>query len=64
VLGVALGAINGVRVGLSPFLPFSSAALDEILGAPSGWCRDEVARRDAHRRALATVRQDRTGRRR
>ncbi|MFN3216194.1 MAG: methionine--tRNA ligase [Acidimicrobiales bacterium] len=43
VLGVALGAINGVRVGLSPFLPFSSAALDEILGTPSGWRRDEVA---------------------
>jgi len=42
VLGVALGAINGVRVGFSPFLPFSSAALDAILGVPSGWRRDEV----------------------
>ncbi len=39
VLHTALGAINGVRVALSPYLPFSSANLDEILGPVEGWCR-------------------------
>jgi len=43
VLATALDAINGVRVGLSPYLPFSSAKLDEILGAPVGWGRVDVA---------------------
>jgi methionyl-tRNA synthetase len=42
VLQVALSAINGVRVMFSPFLPFTCAQLDEILGVPSGWARDEL----------------------
>jgi len=42
VLGTALEAINGVRVALSPFLPFTCAQLDEILGAPTGWQRTEL----------------------
>lgn len=42
VLFVALSAINGARVAFSPFLPFSAAALDEILGVPSGWSRDPL----------------------
>ncbi|MEL6982867.1 MAG: class I tRNA ligase family protein, partial [Actinomycetota bacterium] len=42
VLHTALSAINGVRVMLSPYLPFSAAALDEILGQPTGWARDEL----------------------
>ncbi len=42
VLHTALGAINGVRVMLAPYLPFSAAALDGILGEPSGWRRDEL----------------------
>ena len=39
VLYVALSAINGIRVMLSPFLPFSSEKLDELLGRPDGWQR-------------------------
>ena len=42
VLFVALSAINGARVAFSPYLPFSAAALDELLGAPTGWHRDEL----------------------
>ncbi len=42
VLHTALSAINGVRVILSPYLPFSAATLDEVLGQPSGWTRDEL----------------------
>ncbi len=42
VLFVALSAINGVRVALAPFLPFSSAVLDEVLGGVSGWARPEL----------------------
>ena len=42
ILFVALSAINGARVALSPFLPFSAAQLDELLGEPSGWQRDEL----------------------
>ncbi len=42
VLGTALDAINGVRIGFAPFLPFSSAALDEMLGVPTGWERTPV----------------------
>ncbi len=37
VLATALDAINGIRVGFAPFLPFSSARLDEILGPLDGW---------------------------
>jgi len=42
VLFVALSAINGTRVALSPFLPFSAVELDELLGIPSGWVRDTL----------------------
>lgn len=42
VLFVALSAINGARVMFSPYLPFSAAALDDILGVPSGWRRDDL----------------------
>jgi methionyl-tRNA synthetase len=42
VLFVALSAINGVKVALSPYLPFSSSVLDELLGHPTGWARDEL----------------------
>ncbi len=36
VLATALDAINGIRVCFAPFLPFSSARLDEILGPLDG----------------------------
>ncbi|MEM7286910.1 MAG: methionine--tRNA ligase [Actinomycetota bacterium] len=42
VLFVALSAINGARVMLAPYLPFSAAALDEILGETDGWRRVEL----------------------
>jgi len=42
VLATALDAINGARVGMSPYLPFSSAKLDSILGVPAGWERVDV----------------------
>ena len=42
ILGTALSAVNGIRVCLSPYLPFSNAALDGILGPVEGWCRTEV----------------------
>ena len=42
VLATALDAINGIRVGLAPFLPFSSTRLDEILGPLDGWVRKPV----------------------
>ncbi len=42
VLATALDAINGIRVGLAPFLPFSSARLEEILGPLDGWVRKPV----------------------
>ena len=42
VLFVALSAINGARVALSPYLPFSAAQLDAVLGVPTGWRRDEL----------------------
>ncbi len=41
-LFVALAAINGVRVALSPFLPFTSEKLDALLGQPDGWKRVEL----------------------
>ncbi len=43
VLATALDAINGVRVGFAPYLPFSSALLDEALGPVAGWQRVPVA---------------------
>ncbi len=39
ILYVALAAINAVRVALSPYLPFSAAQLDQILGPAEGWRR-------------------------
>jgi methionyl-tRNA synthetase len=42
ILGTALSAVNGIRVCLSPYLPFSNASLDGILGPVQGWCRAEV----------------------
>lgn len=42
VLATALEAINGVRVGFAPFLPFSTARLAEILGPINGWSRQPV----------------------
>ncbi len=41
-LFVALAAINGVRVAFAPFLPFTAARLDAILGVPDGWRRVEL----------------------
>jgi methionyl-tRNA synthetase len=43
VLATALDAINGVRVGFGPYLPFSSALLDEALGPVNGWRRVPVS---------------------
>jgi methionyl-tRNA synthetase len=43
VLSTALDAINTIRVAFSPFLPFSSARLDEILGEVDGWRSVAVA---------------------
>lgn len=42
VLHTALSAINGTRVLFAPFLPFTCAQLDQILGEPSGWHRDAL----------------------
>ena len=42
ILGTALAAVNGLRVCFSPYLPFSSEILDEILGYTEGWERVEV----------------------
>ena len=41
VLGTALAAVAGVRVALSPWLPFSTAMLDEVLGTVDSWERVE-----------------------
>jgi len=43
VLATALDAINGVRVAFTPFLPFSSMVLDELLGPVGAWERKPVA---------------------
>jgi len=42
ILSTALEAINGVRVALSPYLPFSTTKLEEILGPISSWERSPV----------------------
>ena len=42
ILSTALEAINGVRVALSPYLPFSTTKLEEILGPISSWQRSPV----------------------
>ena len=41
VLGTALAAVNGVRVCLAPYLPFSTEALDDVLGPVEKWQRIE-----------------------
>ncbi len=41
VLGTALAAVAGVRVALSPYLPFTTAALDEVFGPVEAWQRTE-----------------------
>ncbi|MBL89300.1 MAG: methionine--tRNA ligase [Actinobacteria bacterium] len=41
VLGTALSAIGGVRVCLSPYLPFSTELLDEVFGPVDAWQRKE-----------------------
>jgi len=41
VLGTALAAVAGVRVALSPWLPFSTAALDGVFGPVEAWARVE-----------------------
>lgn len=43
VLVTALEAIAGLRVGFAPYLPFSTAALDEIFGPVESWARPTVA---------------------
>jgi methionyl-tRNA synthetase len=45
VLWVAIQAISGIRVGLSPYLPLASARIGEMLGigpALTEWRRPEV----------------------
>ena len=41
VLGTALAAVSGVRVALSPYLPFSTAALNDLFGPIACWERVE-----------------------
>lgn len=43
ILSTALEAVNGVRVALAPYLPFSAAVLDQILGPVDSWQRSQVA---------------------
>ena len=43
VLGTALDAVNGVRGAFTPYLPCSSAALDEVLGPVDAWLRPELS---------------------
>ncbi len=42
VLHTALRAVNELRVMLAPYLPFSAAALDKILGPTDEWRRPEL----------------------
>ena len=41
VLGTALAAVAGVRVSLSPYLPFTTLALDNVFGPVDAWGRVE-----------------------
>ena len=43
VLVTALEAVAGVRTGLAPYLPFSTAALDATFGPVAAWERPAVA---------------------
>ena len=42
VLVTALEAVAGVRTGLAPYLPFSTAALDDVFGPVKSWERPAV----------------------
>ncbi len=42
VLVTAVEAIAGVRVGLAPYLPFSTASLDDVYGPVRAWQRPAV----------------------
>ena len=42
VLATALEAVAGVRTGLAPYLPFSTAALDDVFGPVQRWERPAV----------------------
>ena len=42
VLVTALEAVAGVRTGLAPYLPFSTAALDDVFGPVERWERPPV----------------------
>ena len=44
VLVTALEAVAGVRTGLAPYLPFSTAALDDVFGPVKSWERPAVPR--------------------
>ncbi len=41
VLGTALAAVAGVRVALSPYLPFTTVVLDDVFGSVDAWGRVE-----------------------
>ena len=41
-VAAAVRAVAGVRVGLAPYLPFSTDALDEVFGPVRKWHRPEV----------------------
>jgi methionyl-tRNA synthetase len=41
VLGTALAAVAGVRVALSPYLPFTTVVLDDVFGSVDAWERVE-----------------------
>ena len=43
VLVTALEAVAGVRTGLAPYLPFSTAALDDVFGPVERWERPAVS---------------------
>ncbi len=43
VLVTALEAVAGVRVGLAPYLPFSTGALNEVFGSVERWERPALA---------------------
>ena len=42
VLVTAVEAVAGVRTGLAPYLPFSTAALDSVFGPVQRWERPAV----------------------
>jgi methionyl-tRNA synthetase len=42
VMVTALEAVAGLRVAFAPYLPFSTAALDDLFGPVESWARPEV----------------------